>query len=190
MEGRSQILDQLAEVHTTVGDIIEDGLVAVALILHVADLHVQSETFGNLSALDHRAVLTGLCLAELIHIRRTGDAVDALDVVGRFQIGFLYLEFHQTAGEGDDADVVTGTGLDGHHVALLQFEVIHVVVIALAGMFELHLHEVGGVHVAGHVGQPVVGVQLSVLSAYGLMAEASVAADHHGQFFGFLFHII
>ena len=82
MEGGSQVFDQLAEVHTTVGDIIEDGLIAVTLVFHVADLHVQSETFGNLPALDHRTMLTGLRLMELIHIHRTGDAVDALDVVG------------------------------------------------------------------------------------------------------------
>ena len=37
-------------------------------------------------------------------------------------------------------------------------------------MLELYFHEVGGVLVARHVSQPVVGIQLAVLSAYSLMA--------------------
>ena len=89
---------------------------------------------------------------ELVHIGRACDAVDALDVILRFQIGFLQLEFHQTAREGDDADVVARAGLDGHHVAFLQFEVVDVMIVALACVLELHLHEVGGLHVARYVG--------------------------------------
>ena len=40
MEGGSEVLDELSEVYTLVGDVVEDGLVAIALILHVANLHV------------------------------------------------------------------------------------------------------------------------------------------------------
>ncbi len=43
VEGVGKNLDELAEVHTLVGDVIEDGLVAVALIFHVAHLHVEVE---------------------------------------------------------------------------------------------------------------------------------------------------
>ena len=99
-----------------------------------------------------------------------GNAVDALDIVGRFQVGLLHLEFHQTSGERHHTDVVTRTCLHSHDVALLQVEVVHIVVISLTGMLELYFHEVGGVLVARHVSQPVVGIQLAVLSAYSLMA--------------------
>ena len=52
-------------------------------------------------------------------------------------------------------------------------------VVAFTGVLELHLHQVGIVHIAWHVSQPVIGVQLSVLSSYGFFAESTVAASHY-----------
>jgi hypothetical protein len=75
---------------------------------------------------------------------------------------------------------VTRTGLDSHHIAFLQVKFIYVVVITFPGMLELYLHEVGGVHVARDIGQPVIGIELSVLPAYGLVTQASVASHHYG----------
>ena len=188
MEGRSQVFDQLTEVHTLIGDVVEDGLIAVALILHVTDFHVQSQTFGYLTALDHRTMLTGLCFPTFLQVGLTGNAVDALDVISRFQVGLLHLEVHESACQRHNTYVVTRTSLYSHHVSLFQFEVVHVVVVSFAGVLELYLYEVCGLHVARHVSQPVIGVQLSVLSTYGLMTESSVAAHFHNMFFC-LFHI-
>ena len=42
-------LDELAEIDALIGNIIEYGLIAVTLILHVADFHVQMQIFGNLA---------------------------------------------------------------------------------------------------------------------------------------------
>jgi hypothetical protein len=56
-------------------------------------------------------------------------------------------------------------------------------------MFELYLYQVGGIDIAWHVGEPVVGIQLSVLPAYSLVAQASVAAHHDVMFVTFL-HIL
>ena len=66
--------------------------------------------------------------------------------------------------------------LDGHDVAFLQLQAVHVVVIAFAGILELHLYEVCNLIVSGHVGQPVIGIQLVVLASASLAAQASVAA--------------
>jgi hypothetical protein len=55
-------------------------------------------------------------------------------------------------------------------------------------MLELHLYQVGGILIARHVSQPVVGVQLAVLSPYSLMAQASVASHLYDMFF--FFHYI
>ncbi len=41
LEGVGQHLDELAEVYALVGYIVEDSLLAVALILHVADFHLE-----------------------------------------------------------------------------------------------------------------------------------------------------
>ena len=65
---------------------------------------------------------------------------------------------------------MTRTGLHSHNVAFLQFQVVHIMVISLAGMLELYLHQIRRVLIARHVSQPVVGVELSILSAYSLMA--------------------
>ncbi len=167
MEGGSEVLDELAEVDALVGDIVEDGLLTIALILDVANLHLQSEALGYLAALDHGLVLTCLGFAELVHVGLAGEAVDALDIVSRLEVGLLYLEVDEATSERDNADVVTRAGLDGHDVAFLQGEVVDVVVVAFARVLELHLDEVGGLSIARHVGQPVVGVELSVLSSDG-----------------------
>jgi hypothetical protein len=71
---------------------------------------------------------------------------------------------------------MTWIGLYSHNVALLQFQIVHIVVIALASVLELNLHEVSILSIARHVGQPVVGVQLSVLTPTSLMTESTVAA--------------
>ena len=170
MEGDGKVFDELAEVHALVGDVVEYGFLPVALILHVANLHVESEALGYLSALYHGLVLAGLCLPVLVHVYLPCQAVDALNVVGRFQVGLLHLQLYEAACQSDHADVVAGACLNGHYVALFQRQVVHVVVVSLPGVLELHLHEVGGVLVSWHVGQPVVGVKLPVLAPYGFAA--------------------
>ena len=57
-----------------------------------------------------------------------------------------------------------------YNVSLLEVELVDIVIISLAGMLKLHLDEVGGVGVSWHVCQPVVGVQLLVLSSHRYMA--------------------
>jgi hypothetical protein len=61
------------------------------------------------------------------------------------------------------------------------------VVVALAGMFELYLYQVGGIGISWYVGQPVVGVQLTILSTYGMLAQSAVATSHNHEFFLHIF---
>ena len=170
MEGGGEVFDQLTEVHTLVGDVVEDGFVTVALVLHVTDLHVQTEVFGNLPTLYHRAVLPLLGLAVFFHIHRLGQSIHTLDVVGRFQVRLFDLQLNQSAGQCHHTDVMTRISLHGHHVTLFQVEVVHVMVVPFAGVLELHLHQVGTLLISRHVGQPVVGVQLTVLASACLFA--------------------
>ena len=53
---------------------------------------------------------------------------------------------------------MTRTGFYGYDIALFQFQMVYVVVIAFSCMLELHLYEVGRILVAWYVSQPVVGV--------------------------------
>ena len=188
VEGLCQHFYELAEVNALVGYVVEYGLVAVALILHVANLHLQSQVLGYLPALDHRLVLARLGLAVFVHVDGSGYSVYALDVVGRLQVGLLYLHLHEPSGQRHHAYVVAGVGLHGHNVALLQVESVHVVVVSLARVLELHLHEVGAELVARHVGQPVVGVQLSVLPSHGVLAQSAVLAAVYLEVVVFVVH--
>jgi hypothetical protein len=43
-------------------------------------------------------------------------------------------------------------------------------IVAFTGMVELNLYQVCGVGVAWHIGQPVVSIQLTILSAYSIFA--------------------
>ena len=190
MERGCQVLDELAEVHTLVGNIVEDGFVAVALIFHVADFHVQSQVLGNLPALYHGTVLTAFGFVIFLHVHGFGNTVDALDVVGRFQIGFFHLQLHQSSCQGHHTDIVSGVSLHRHNVTFLQIQVVHVVIIAFAGILKLNLHQVGALCIAGNVGQPVVGVQLVVLPSACATAQTAVAPRHDFQFHILVVHIL
>ena len=182
MEGSGEVFDELSEVYTFVGDVVEDGLIAVALIFHVTNLHLQAKAPGYLSALDHRVVLAGLRLTEFLHVYRLGDAIDTLDVVGRPKVYPLQLQLHEAARQRDRTDVMPRAGLNGHHVAFRETEFIDVMIISLARVLKLYLHEVGAFGVSGHVGQPVICVELPVLPPTSFMAEAAVAARCHLEF--------
>ena len=120
MESLGKYLDELAEIHTFISDIVEYRLVAVALVLHVANLHLQAQVFGYLAALDHGGVFAALGLLPLVKVHLLGDAVDALDVILRLEVGFLDLQFHESSGECNHTDVVTRVSLHSHEVALSQ----------------------------------------------------------------------
>ena len=92
-----QYLDELAEVHTSVGYVVEDGLVAVALILHVTDFHLQPQILGNLSGFYHGLVLACFGLLVFFHIALLGQTIHALYLLFAFQVGLLYLQGSQSA---------------------------------------------------------------------------------------------
>ena len=189
MEGGCKVFDQLAEVHTLVSNIVENSLVAVALIFHITNLHLQTEPQGYLTTLNHRGMLTALGLMILLHIHRTGNAVDTLDIVGTLEVSLLELQLHQSARQCNHTDVVSWVGFYSHDIAFLQFEVVHIMIIALTGMLELNLNQIGGIDITWNISQPVVGVQLFVLSPHCLMTESAVATNHCFEVFHF-FHML
>ena len=190
MESGRKVFDELSEVYPFVGYIIEDGLVAVALILHVAYLHLQAQALGYLPRAYHGVVLTGLGLLIFGHVHILGLAVDALNVVGALQISLFQLQLHQLSRQRNHADVVPRTSLHGHDVAFLQVQMVHVMIVALAGILELHLNQVGRFAVSRHVGQPVVCVELSVLPAASLCRETAAAALPKGELHIFKIHFL
>ena len=65
---------------------------------------------------------------------------------------------------------MSGVGLHSHDVSFLEVEVVAIVVVSFSGVLELYFDKVGCLVIARHVGQPVEGVQLAVLSAASLVA--------------------
>ena len=151
MESFCQYFDKLPEIHAFVGDIVEDGLVTVALVFHVTDLHLQSQVLCYLPALNHCAVFSAFGLSELVHIGLLCDSVDTANLIGRFQVCFFDLQFHQPPSERHHTDVVAWISFNGYDIAFLQVEAVHIVIISLACVLELHFHKVGGFRVAGNV---------------------------------------
>ena len=98
------------------------------------------------------------------------------------------MKFHQSSCQCHHANIVSRIGLYGYNVALLQVQVVHVVVVTLSCVLELYLHEVCALGIARYVGKPVVCVQLSVLSAYCTSAESSVATIEHSEFHILVIH--
>ena len=84
-------LDELTEVHTSIGNVIEDGLVAVALIFHISYLHFQSQVLGYLSTAYHGIVFQSLGLLVFFHVGRACLSVDAPYFLVTLQIGLFHL---------------------------------------------------------------------------------------------------
>ena len=143
VEPLGEDLDELAEVDALVGYVVEDGLDFVALVLHVADFHVQTHVGGDLPRGNHRLVFEGDGLLPAFDVVGLSLAVDflVLAVVGG-ESRAAHLAGHQVARQRDDADVVARRGLDGDDVAPLEVEVVDVLVERAARILEAHLHDV------------------------------------------------
>ena len=120
MEGGCKIFDELSEVYASIGNVVEDGFVAVTLILYVANLHVQPQVLSYLAAFNHSSMLTRFRLMVLVHVGGTCNAIDAAYFLRTLQVCFLDLQFHQAAGQSHHTDVMSGIGLYSHNVTLLQ----------------------------------------------------------------------
>ncbi len=94
-----QDLDELAEIHTFISDIVQYRLVAVALVLHVAHLHLQAQVFGYLATLDHGGVFAALGLPSTYQDPPAWQCGRCADVILRLEVGFLDLQFHESSGE-------------------------------------------------------------------------------------------
>ncbi len=84
----------MAEIHPLIGDIIEYRLVAVALILHIADFHVELQARSYLARTYHRVVLAGFRLFIPLKIRRLGLTEHPLTLRIRFYVGLAHLQTH------------------------------------------------------------------------------------------------
>ncbi len=161
MECVGKHLDELTEIHTLVGYIVEYRFVAVALILHIADFHVQAQILGYLTRTYHCVVLAGFGCLKLFQVGGFCLAKHPAYLGIGAQIGFLYLQSHKLSRQRHSSDVVPRACLHCHHVANLKRQVHAVAVVAFAGVLELHLDHVKHIFLARHIGEPVVAVKFA-----------------------------
>ena len=157
-ERLGQHLDQLAEVHALIRDVIENRLVAIALIFHVANLHIQSQVRRYLAGADHGGVFFRFRFLVFVDIDWSRFPVNPFRLVVGSHVVLFHLQENQLAGKRDGPDVMAGTCLYRHDVAFLQRDLGAIQVIAFSRILELDLYEIGCVDRVGHVAQPVVSV--------------------------------
>ena len=186
MEPLGEDLDEFAEVNALVGDVVENGLDLVALILHVADFHVQSHVGGDLARGDHRLVFQRDGLLPLFDVVGLGLAVDLLVfAVEGVETRAAHLPRHEVARERHHADVVARRRLDSHDVAPFEGQVVGVLVERAAGVLEAHLDHVGR-HVDRVLLEPRGLVELeAAVAELGFGLRAAVTEGASAAHFGF-----
>ena len=179
-------LDQFAEVHAFVGDIVENGLDLVALILHVADLHVESHVGRDLARRDHRLVFQFDGFLPLLDVVGLGFAVYLLEfAVEGVESRAAHLARHQIARERNDADVVAGRSFDRHDVAPLERQVVDILVECAAGVLETHFDDVGR-KVFWVLFEPCGLVEFETsVAEFGFAFRTAVAEGAAAAYFGF-----
>ena len=121
MESLRKDLDKFAEVDTLVGYVVEYRLELVALILYVANLHIQTHIGGNLSRGNHCLVLQGYGLLPALDVVGTCLAVYLLKIaVVGVEAHAAHLLGYHIARERDDAYVVAWLSLDSDDVSALE----------------------------------------------------------------------
>ena len=177
-EDVGQHLDQLAKVHALVGDIIENRLVAVALVLDVANLHLQSQIDSDFAGTDHGVFFASLSLLITFHIGRLGFAEYTQYLGILAQVHTLHLVLNQTSCETYPANVMSRIGFDSHPITLLEGDVGAVAVKAATGILEEHLDNVKVI--VRHIIEPVGAGEVAAADVRWTATPATTALDTTG----------
>ena len=91
MESVGKHFNQLAKVYAFIGNVVEDRFVAVSLIFHISDFHVEVEVKSYLTGTNHRTVFARFRFIILLHIHLLGFAVDTFDICFRLDVCSTHL---------------------------------------------------------------------------------------------------
>ena len=117
MELLGKIFDQLTEVHSTIGNVVEDGLGAVALELNIANLHFQAKVVCQHSGTDHGFLLTGNGILPALDVKGTRLAVNLLELLLlRIHAFALHLSANNGTFQSNNAQVMTIGSFHNHQV--------------------------------------------------------------------------
>ena len=192
MELLSKDLDKLAEIDTTIGNIVEYRLNLIALILNIANLHIQAHIGSDLARANHCFVFEGDGLLPLLDIVRASLAVNLLKLaILRIEAKTLHLACHHIARKRDDTYIVTGRSLYCHNIAHLQLQVVDILIEGTASILKSYLKNIGR-KVVGVFTEPRLLVQTKAatsLSCIGL-SRLIYAKGNATTNFGFIIFCI
>ena len=160
MEGVCQNANQFAKVNALISNVIENCFVAIALIFHITDFHVQFEFFGYLSALNHGGIFTTARLFPFFNVGGARFAVDAFQVCTWLKLRLFHLQWHQTSSKGHCANVMPWRGFHSYDVAFGKVELIIIEEISFSCILKLHFYEVRHLVVARNVAVIVERIEL------------------------------
>ena len=157
-----KILDELTEVHAAIGNVIEDGLGAVALEFHVADFHFQAQVIGQYAGSDHGFLFPGYGFLPTLYVVWTRFAVDFPDFRRlRVHALALHLPAHDGTFQRHDSQIMPRGGLHHHQVPGFDALAGCIHIESLPGILETHLK---------------VGIELLLRDALEVIVNLKLAA--------------
>ena len=175
-----EVLDELAEVHTAVGNVIEDGLGAVSLEFHIANLHLQAQVSSQHAGPDHGFLLAGDSLLPALDVEGTRLAVNLLELrLGGVYALTLHLSAHDGPFQRHNAQVVPRGSLYHHQVSGFDALARCIHVNPLAGILEPDLVKVVKL-LLGNTLQRIVYLQLAAsLPVFDVCLARGLVRHHH-----------
>ena len=112
---------EFSEINAVIGNVKEGRFSSVGLHLHLTDLHVQSELFGDGAAADHRFRLPGFVLFPEIDVPLTGATQDLLHVGLIFLYAtLLHLKTYDLTGQGNLTQIKSVNAFHGHLITFFK----------------------------------------------------------------------
>ena len=130
METLSKDLDKLTEVDTLICDVVEYRLELIALILHIANLHIKTHLGSYLTRCNHSLMLKGYSLLPALNIIRSRLTENLLKLtIIWVEAHTTHLLSHHIARKRDDTNIVTWLRLYSNDIATLKVQVIDILIV-------------------------------------------------------------
>ena len=164
-EGICIHFDELTKVDTFIGDVIENGLGLVALKFHIPDFHVQPKIFGNFTGLQHGIMLHLHRLLPFLDVDRFGQTVNFTKfAIHKSGLVPSHLFENEIPNQRNYTDIVTRTCLHGYNIPGFEGQVVDILEIILACIFETDFDNIVWVDGIRNIVKPVVNSQFGTAS--------------------------
>ena len=138
-EHAGEILDKVAEIHTSLGGEVEDDLAVVKCTFHIQQIHFQPVRLNLLIAYVKGLFRLDFVFVDSRKVRVGRLADDGLDLAVEFAVEFAVVNF--AAIHDDFAAFCASNRLDNDVTAELQFFVVWAEVVNLAALLESYSND-------------------------------------------------